>query len=109
MIPFGYKIVFDMIKKDIIKSISSNTGVNEEKTSVVIHAFCKTVVDALTKENRVDIRGFGSFFLKKRKAKVGRNINTNTALFLQEKMIPVFKPSKNFIDIIEENFKSIDE
>ncbi len=98
-----------MIKKDIIKSISLNTGVHGEKTSVVIESFCKTVIDALKEGERIDIRGFGSFYLKKRKAKVARNINTNTALFLEEKMVPVFKPSKNFIDSVEESLKLVEE
>jgi DNA-binding protein HU-beta len=55
----------------------------------------------------VYIRGFGSFVIKKRAKKIGRNIKKNVAIEIPEHFIPVFKPAKVFTDVVKKNVKEI--
>jgi len=55
------------------------------------------------KNNNVYLRGFGSFIVKTRAEKTGRNISKNTAVIIPAHNIPSFKPSKTFVDSVKKN------
>lgn len=59
-----------------------------------MEAFFKEVKDTLADGENLYVRGFGSFIVKTRKAKIGRNIKKNIAIEIPEHQIPAFKPSK---------------
>ena len=61
--------------------------------------------DALVKENRIELRGFGTFVVKKRAEKTGRNISKNTTLIIPEHYVPQFKPSKSFVNGVKNKVK----
>ncbi len=69
---------------------------------VSLESFFKEVKDSLESGEPVFVRGFGSFVLKKRAAKVGRNIKKNTPVAIPEHYIPYFKPAKEFMSLIKE-------
>jgi DNA-binding protein HU-beta len=95
-----------MRKADLINNISENTGIPKVDVLVTLENLFKEIKGTLGKGENIYIRGFGSFILKKRAAKVGRNIKKNTAVEIPEHYIPAFKPSKEFIDDIKEkNFQ----
>lgn len=91
-----------MRKADIINKISEETGVPKVDVLVSLEAFFKEVKDTLSEGENLYIRGFGSFIIKTRKAKIGRNIKKNEAIEIPEHNIPSFKPSKVFVDLIKE-------
>lgn len=64
---------------------------------VALETFFKEVKSSLTEGEPVFVRGFGSFILKKRAAKIGRNIKKNVAVEIPEHFIPAFKPAKEFM------------
>ena len=91
-----------MTKAEIIALIADNTGVPKVDVLVTVEAFFKEVKNTLKSGDAVHVRGFGSFMLKRRAAKVARNIRENTAVHIPEHMIPYFKPSVEFCDLVRD-------
>jgi DNA-binding protein HU-beta len=85
-----------MRKADIVGSIAEKTGIPKVDILVALETFFKEVKTSLIEGEPVYVRGFGSFILKKRAAKVGRNIKKNVAVEIPEHFIPAFKPAKEF-------------
>ena len=83
-----------MTKADIVNEVSSATGLTKVETEAVLEGIINSIATSLKKNKRVDIRGFGSFIVKKRKAREARNPATNETVSLQERFVPTFKVSK---------------
>ena len=83
-----------MTKSDIINEVSKNTGFTKVEVENQLDSILNTIKISLSKGNRIDIRGFGSFIVKKRKAREARNPATNEKVSLQERYVPTFKVSK---------------
>ena len=83
-----------MTKADIVNEVSSGTGLTKVETEAVLEGIINSIATALKKNKRVDIRGFGSFVVKKRKAREARNPATNEKVKLNERFVPSFKVSK---------------
>ena len=90
-----------MRKADLVNKISEETGVNKVDVLVALESFFKEVKDALEGGENVYIRGFGSFVVKKRAKKLGRNIKKNEVIEIPTHYIPAFKPSKIFSDQVK--------
>ena len=90
-----------MRKADLIQRISDKTGIAKVDVLVTLESFFKEVKDSLNDGENVYIRGFGSFVIKKRAKKIGRNIKKNIAIEIPEHYIPAFKPAKIFVDRIK--------
>ena len=91
-----FKIYKIMTKAEIVKEVSKSTGIENATVSTVVEGFMATVKGALAKENNVYLRGFGTFEVKTRKAKTGRNITKNTTVIIPEHKVPTFKPCPDF-------------
>ncbi|MEC8627064.1 MAG: integration host factor subunit beta [Bacteroidetes bacterium] len=90
-----------MRKADLVSKISEETGVNKVDVLVSLESFFKEVKDALQSGENVYIRGFGSFVVKKRAKKLGRNIKKNEVIEIPAHYIPAFKPSKVFSEQVK--------
>jgi DNA-binding protein HU-beta len=90
-----------MRKADLVNNISEKTGIAKVDVLVTIEALFKEVKDSLADGENVYIRGFGSFVVKKRAKKVGRNIKKNIAIEIPEHYIPAFKPASSFVDTVK--------
>jgi DNA-binding protein HU-beta len=90
-----------MRKADIISQIAETTGVPKIDVLVTVEAFFKEVKESLAEGENVYVRGFGSFIVKTRKAKIGRNIKKGTSIEIPETQIPAFKPAKIFVESIK--------
>jgi len=82
-----------MTKADIINEVSELTGLTKVEIEAVFEGVILTISNALKRQDRIDIRGFGSFQVKKRKARDARNPATQELLRLKERYVPVFKVS----------------
>ena len=91
-----FKIYKIMTKAEIVKEVSKSTGIENATVSAVVEGFMATVKGALAKEENVYLRGFGTFEVKTRKAKTGRNITKNTTVIIPEHKVPTFKPCPDF-------------
>ena len=94
-----------MRKADLINKISDKTGIPKVDVLVTLETMFKEIKQSLADGENIYIRGFGSFIIKKRAAKIGRNIKKNVAVEIPEHFIPAFKPSKEFVQDIKNSPK----
>ena len=90
-----------MRKADLINKISDKTGIPKVDVLVTLETMFKEIKSSLSGGENLYIRGFGSFIIKKRAAKIGRNIKKNIAVAIPEHFIPAFKPAKEFVQEIK--------
>ncbi len=86
-----------MTKNELVKAICQETGIDPKSALAVVESLMETIKEALSNEDNVYLRGFGSFVRKKRQAKTARNIGKNTTIIIPEHYIPSFKPCKEFV------------
>ena len=96
-----------MTKADIINDISEKTGIEKLTVQASVEAFMKSVKNSMEKGQNVYLRGFGSFIVKKRAEKTGRNISKNTTIIIPAHYIPAFKPAKTFSEEVKRNVKKV--
>lgn len=94
-----------MRKADLINKISDKTGIPKVDVLVTLETMFKEIKFNLSEGENIYIRGFGSFIIKKRAAKIGRNIKKNVAVAIPEHFIPAFKPAKEFVQDIKTSSK----
>ncbi len=92
-----------MTKADIIIQIAQKTGIERAEVSQALETLFKVVKNNMIDGEAIYVRGFGSFTVRKRAAKTGRNISKNTAVHIPEHNVPAFKPSKSFIEQVKVN------
>ncbi|MFH1004878.1 MAG: HU family DNA-binding protein [Bacteroidota bacterium] len=91
-----------MTKSDIVTKISEKTGIEKEETKAIIEAFVSVVKNSMCEGKNIYLRGFGTFLIKKRAAKPGRIMSSNTIIMIPAHNIPAFKPAKNFANKLKE-------
>ncbi len=90
-----------MTKGELIAEIASRTGMEKTEVAAVVEAFMAAVKEELVEgKESVFLRGFGTFMLKYRAAKTGRNIAKNTTLDIPARYIPYFKPARELSDAV---------
>lgn len=92
-----------MTKADLVSNISENLGMEKNEVQAVIESFMEEVKNSLISGDNVYLRGFGSFIIKTRAEKTGRNISKNTTIRIPAHNIPAFKPAKVFLEGVKEN------
>ena len=90
-----------MTKAEIVTKISSNLGLEKNEVLATVENFMEEVRNSLSEGENVYLRGFGSFIVKKRAQKTGRNISKNTTIIIPEHFVPAFKPAKVFVDKVK--------
>ena len=94
-----------MTKADIVADIAEETGLERLESLKAVEAFMDSVKSSLSKGQNVYLRGFGSFIVKERAEKTGRNISKNKAIIIPAHNVPAFKPSKTFVEDVNNNVK----
>ena len=94
-----------MTKADIVSNIVEETGLERVEALKAVESFMTAIKVSLSKGDNVYLRGFGSFVVKERAEKTGRNISKNTAIIIQAHNIPSFKPAKTFVEDVKVNVK----
>ena len=87
-----------MTKADIVAEIAEKTGLEKVDVQTTLEAFMNEVKESLEGGENVYLRGFGSFVIKERAKKTGRNISKNTTIVIPAHNIPSFKPAKVFLE-----------
>jgi DNA-binding protein HU-beta len=94
-----------MTKAEIVAEIASKTGIEKVAVQATVEAFMETLKGSMVNGQNVYLRGFGSFIIKKRAAKTGRNISKNTTIIIPAHNIPSFKPAKTFVNKVKSKVK----
>ena len=94
-----------MTKAEIVSNIADKSGIEKADVLATVEAFMEEVKDSLEKGDNVYLRGFGSFIIKTRAEKTGRNISKNTTIKIPAHNIPSFKPAKVFVEGVKSKVK----
>lgn len=94
-----------MTKAEIVADIANKTGIEKIAVQKTVEAFMDAIKDSMVNGENVFLRGFGSFVIKKRAEKTGRNISKNTTIIIPAHNIPSFKPAKSFVSDVKNNVK----
>jgi len=84
-----------MTKADLVKDVSNETGIIRKDVSLSVDAFLEAIKDSLKNGKHIEIRGFGTFKLKIRKERIGRNPKTEEKVIIPSRVVPTFKFSKS--------------
>ena len=94
-----------MRKVEIINEIALKTGIKKPAVAATVEAIMVTIKQTMVKGEYVYLRGFGTFLLKKRAEKTGRNISKGTSVKIPAHFIPFFKPCKEFAGAVKSKVK----
>ena len=94
-----------MTKADLISEITEKTGVEKIAVQATLESLMTSIIDAMESGENVYLRGFGSFVIKKRAEKTGRDISKNTTIIIPEHFVPTFKPAKTFVEGVKNKIK----
>ena len=86
-----------MTKAEIVANISNKLGIEKVDVQLTVESLMQEIINSLENGENVYLRGFGSFIIKKRAEKTGRNISKNIAVKIPAQNIPSFKPAKIFM------------
>jgi len=89
-----------MTKADLITEVSKNAELSKKDAENIVNVFLDGIVDALKEGAKIELRGFGSFKLRRRNSRVGRNPRTSEAVQVPAKRVPYFKPGKDLKKLI---------
>ncbi|MCD6176675.1 MAG: HU family DNA-binding protein [Candidatus Tenebribacter burtonii] len=91
-----------MTKADLVRVISAETGIIRKDVALAVDAFLDSVKDSMKDGKHIEIRGFGTFKLKNRKSRIGRNPKTDEKVEVPARIVPTFKFSRAFKEEVNE-------
>ena len=89
-----------MNKADLVSALAEKTGATKKAAEASLDALTETITDALKKGEKITLVGFGSFEVKKRAARKGRNPQTGEEIKIAASKAPVFKAGKSLKDVV---------
>jgi integration host factor subunit beta len=89
-----------LTKADLIEEVLRITELPRKESETIVETIFESIIDALQKGDKIEIRGFGSFRTRQRRGRVGRNPKTGEKVEVPAKKIPFFKPSKELKDFV---------
>lgn len=89
----------NMIRSELVQALAkANPGLSPQDIENIVSVFFDDMVDQLSKGGRVELRGFGTFSVRPRDARQGRNPRTGSSVAIEAKAVPHFKPGKEMRD-----------
>jgi integration host factor subunit beta len=92
-----------MTKADLVEEVAKVTELTRKDSEVIVDTLFESVIKALKAGDKLEVRGFGSFRVRQRNARVGRNPKTGEKVEVPAKRVPYFKPSKELKDLINQH------
>ncbi len=108
----GYRVLFSrlrrqfraMIKSELIaRLVEANPHLYQRDVERIVGTVFEEISDALSRRERVELRGFGAFSVKRRPARIGRNPRTGEKVHVDEKFVPYFKTGKDLRERLNED------
>jgi len=91
-----------MTKAELVEKVSDKVdGLTKKQTEVIINTIFDSIKDALGGGDKIEIRGFGSFKIRTRKEREGRNPKTGTPVSVPAKKVPFFKAGKELKELVD--------
>jgi len=93
-----------MIKSELIRKIATaNPHLYQRDIERIVNVILEEIISALTRDDRVELRGFGAFTVRRRAARQGRNPRTGETVLVDEKFVPFFKTGKELRERLNRN------
>ena len=92
-----------MTKADLVEQVTALGSLTRRDGEVIVETFFESVIEAVAADDKVEIRGFGSFRTRQRNARTGRNPKTGDKVEVPAKRVPYFKPSKELRDMVNQS------
>ncbi len=89
-----------MTKADLIEEVSAISRLSKKSSEVIVNTFFESIVESLQRYEKIELRGFGSFKLRQRRARIGRNPKTGARVEVPAKVVPYFKPGKDLRELV---------
>ena len=89
-----------LTKADLIEEVLNVTELHRKESETIVETIFDSIIAALQKGDKIEIRGFGSFRTRQRRGRIGRNPKTGAKVEVPAKKIPFFKPSKELKDFV---------
>ena len=89
-----------MTKADLVDRVARGSSLTRKESEVVVQAVLDSIILSLKGGTKVELRGFGSFRLRNRAARIGRNPKTGAKVHVPAKRVPYFKPGKDLKELI---------
>ena len=90
----------NLTKKDLVKSIYMQIGFSKNISENLINDFFSTIIDNLKNEKKLKLSNFGTFSVRRKKSRVGRNPLTKEQKIISDRNVVLFKPSSEFKDLV---------
>jgi integration host factor subunit beta len=89
-----------MTKAELVEEVSRVSDLTKKHSEVIVDTVFKSIVDALHRGEKIELRGFGSFRLRRREPRKGRNPKTGDSVSVPEKRVPFFKVGKRLRELV---------
>ena len=89
-----------MTKAELVDAVAKKSELSKKDAEVIVQAVLDSIIDSLQGGEKVELRGFGSFRLRERASRQGRNPKTGEKVFVPAKKVPYFKPGKELKELI---------
>jgi len=89
-----------MTKADLVEEVANLASLTKKETELIVNTVFDNIALALTKGDKVELRGFGSFRIRQRNPRNGRNPKTGDAVSVPEKRVPFFKVGKRLRELV---------
>src|SRR5262249_11769638 len=90
----------DMTKAELVDTVSKVSDLTRKHSEVIVDAVFTSIIEALQRGDKIELRGFGSFRIRKRDSRTGRNPKTGAGVVVPAKRVPHFKPGKELRELI---------
>jgi integration host factor subunit beta len=97
-----------MTKAELVEEVSKVSDLSKKHSEIIVETVFKSIIDALHRGEKIELRGFGSFRLRQRESRKGRNPKTGDKVDVPPKRVPYFKPGKELKDLINREGDSLD-
>jgi integration host factor subunit beta len=84
-----------MTKAELVEQVAGTTELTKKHAELIVNTVFESIVHSLRRGEKIELRGFGSFRIRQRGARIGRNPKTGARVDVPPKKIPYFKPGKD--------------
>lgn len=89
-----------MTKAELVEEVAKSTQLTKKHAEIIVNTVFESIVDSLKDGEKIELRGFGSFRIRERGSRVGRNPKTGDKVEVPSKRIPYFKPGKQLKELL---------
>ena len=89
-----------MTKAELVDEVGRQAALTRKHSEVIVEAVFSSIIDALQRGDKIELRGFGSFRIRRRDSRTGRNPKTGAGVMVPAKKVPHFKPGKELRELI---------